>query len=138
MTAYVDSSVVLRIVLAQPDALAEWSSLDRAVTSELTEVECLRSLDRRYRQGLIIADDLAARRGLALRLLGAMERIGVTAAVLSRAADPFPTPLGTLDAIHLATAILWRDSGEPAVLATHDGQLATAAKAVGFTLLGAP
>jgi hypothetical protein len=58
--------------------------------------------------------------------------------VLRRAADPFPTPLGTLEAIHLATAILWREGrSEAPVLVTHDGALATAARATGFTTVGA-
>ena len=67
-----------------------------------------------------------------------MDRVDVTPGVLRRAADPFPTPLGTLDAIHLATAILWREGRqEGPVMATHDGQLATAARAVGLATAGA-
>ena len=67
--------------------------------------------------------ELADRRGLVLRLLERMNRVDVSPAVLRRAADPFPTPLGTLDAIHLATAVLWREGrSETAVLVTHDGQ----------------
>ena len=138
MIAYVDSSVLLRVVLAQPDRLTEWPTIRQAVTSALTEVECLRALDRRLRQGLLDAGDLADRRGLVLRLLERMDRVDVSPAALRRAADPFPTPLGTLDAIHLATAILWRDGRtEAPVLVTHDGQLATAARATGFSTAGA-
>lgn len=137
MIAYVDSSVLLRVVLAQADRLGAWSSIQVAVTSALTEVECLRTLDRRFRQGLLDPEDLADRRGLVLRLLERMDRVDVSPAVLRRAADPFPTPLGTLDAIHLATAILWREGRtEAPVLATHDGQLATAARASGFLVAG--
>jgi predicted nucleic acid-binding protein len=44
--AYVDSSVLLRLVLRQPGALKEWSSVEEGVTSALTQVECLRTLDR--------------------------------------------------------------------------------------------
>jgi predicted nucleic acid-binding protein len=44
--AYVDSSVVLRLVLGQPAALREWRTVDRGVASALVEVECLRTLDR--------------------------------------------------------------------------------------------
>ena len=137
MIAYVDTSVLLRVVLSQPDRLGEWASIDQAVTSALTEVECLRTLDRRCRQGLLDPRELADRRGLALRLLERMDRVDLSPAVLRRAADPFPTPLGTLDAIHLATAILWRDGRSVApVLVTHDGELAMAARAVGFLVAG--
>ena len=138
MIAYVDSSVLLRVVLSQPDRLPEWPAIRQAVTSALTEVECLRTLDRRLRQGLLDPEELADRRGLVLRLLERMDRVDVSPAVLRRAADPFPTPLGTLDAIHLATAVLWREGRTDApVLVTHDGQLATAARATGFSTAGA-
>ena len=137
MIAYVDSSVLLRVVLGQPDRLPEWPTIQQAITSALTEVECLRTLDRRFRQGFLNPEELADRRGLVLRLLDRMDRVDVSPVVLRRAADPFPTPLGTLDAIHLATAILWREARSVApVLLTHDGQLATAARATGFVTAG--
>ena len=85
MIAYVDSSVLLRVVLSQPDRLPEWPAIQKAVTSALTEVECLRTLDRRLQQGLLDPDDLADRRGLVLRLLERMDRVDVSAAVLRRA-----------------------------------------------------
>ncbi len=48
-----------------------------------------------------------------------------------------PTELGTLDAIHLATALLWRElTGISPIVTTHDGALAVAARAHGFTALG--
>ena len=58
--------------------------------------------------------------------------------MLRRASEPFPTPVGTLDAIHLATALQVRDSqGLQVVVATHDHQLTRAARAVGLDVLGA-
>ena len=39
MIAYADSSVILRLILGQPDALSEWPSVERGVASELVEVE---------------------------------------------------------------------------------------------------
>ena len=48
-----------------------------------------------------------------------------------------PTELGTLDVIHLATALLWSDmTSLPLVMATHDVALAIAAKAHGLTVVG--
>jgi hypothetical protein len=71
------------------------------------------------------------------RLLESFEVIEVTAVVLARAAQPLPTELGTLDAIHLATAVLWREyRGDEIVMATHDAGLATAARASGLTVIG--
>ena len=60
--------------------------------------------------------------------------------VLSRASEPLPTWLTTLDALHLATARLYRESqadDEPPIyFATFDVALATAARATGFRVLG--
>jgi len=59
--------------------------------------------------------------------------VPLSRAVLNRAADPFPTVLGTLDAIHLASALLWiEEKGEALTLVTHDQQLAIAARACGL------
>jgi hypothetical protein len=45
--------------------------------------------------------------------------------------------LGTLDAIHLATASLWLEQNEVALtMATHDEALAIAARAIGFDVVG--
>jgi hypothetical protein len=46
--------------------------------------------------------------------------------------------LGTLDAIHLATALAWREAAgvEDLVMATHDLALATAARASGLRVVG--
>jgi len=135
--AYVDSSVLLRKVLRQPGSLSEWSAIRTGVASALAETECLRTLDRlRLRSGLPDRE-LARRREAVFRLLESLEVVEVTSSVLARAAQPLPTELGTLDAVHLATALLWREqSGGEIVMATHDGALATAARACGLAVLG--
>lgn len=46
MIAYLDSSVLLRVILGQANALREWSAIEGGVVSALVEVECLRTLDR--------------------------------------------------------------------------------------------
>jgi predicted nucleic acid-binding protein len=135
--AYLDASVILRLVLGEPGALAEWSEVDQAVASALTEVEVLRTLDRLHRDDGLTPDHLAERRGAAVRLLEAVELVDVTAAILRRAAEPFPTPLGTLDAIHLATALAWRDARRTGLtIATHDRALGRAARAMGLAVVG--
>lgn len=49
-----------------------------------------------------------------------------------------PVPLGTLDAVHLATALLWQETrGDELVLATHERALALAARASGLHVIGA-
>jgi len=136
--AYVDSSVVLRLVLGQPGALAEWRTLDEGITSALTEVECLRTLDRlRILEG-IPDQALAERRESVYQLLASLAVMEIGRTVLDRAAQPLPTALGTLDAIHLATAQIWRETTRTTLtMATHDASLATAARALGMPIAGA-
>ncbi len=83
-------------------------------------------------------DVAAVRREAVYRVIEALEIVELTSAVLHRAAQPMPAPLGTLDSIHLATADMWRESrGGEMLFATHDRALALAARATGFRVAGA-
>ena len=137
MIAYLDSSVILRIVLGQSGRLREWRNVREGVVSVLAEVECPRTLDRlQFREGLTDRE-LARRREAVFALLREMTVVDLTRPVLSRASQPLPTPLGTLDAIHLATALLWRENRSPdLVLATHDAALGLAGRACGLPVVG--
>lgn len=137
MNAYVDSSVILRIALGERGRLAEWSSIRKATTSALTEVECLRTLDRLSLRGQLTVAEVAALRGAVYTLLEGFDVVDLDRSILARASQPFPTPLTTLDAIHLASALQWRPAAGPATFATHDVALARAAHSVGFAVLGA-
>lgn len=135
--AYLDSSVVLRLILGQLEALAEWEEVEMGVASALVEVECLRTLDRLRLLGALSDDEVAERRAAVFGLMAATEVVEVTRTVLARASQPMPTALGTLDALHLATALLWREqTGAELALATHDAALGRAARASGFFVIG--
>lgn len=137
MIAYLDSSVILRVVLGEAGRLREWAGLDQGVTSALAEVESLRTIDRLVVRGALAATEAAGRRAAIYALLEAVELVELAPPVLARASQPFPVPLGTLDALHLATALLWRERGERGLtFATHDLALAQAARASGFQVLG--
>ncbi len=138
MIAYLDSSVLLRIVLGQSDRLKEWTGIKNAVASTIAEVECLRTLDRLRLRAAVSDEKLALRREAIYRLTEEMTLVEPTRAVLQRAAQPLPTPLGTLDAIHLSTAMLWRETrARDLVIATHDQALAVATRAMGIPVVGA-
>lgn len=130
--------MLLRIVLGQKGRLKEWSSVRRGVASSLVEVECLRTLDRlKLRKGLS-DEEITLRREIFFRLFEEIEVVEPTRAVLSRSSLPFPVPLGTLDAIHLSTALLWRERGRgDLVMATHDVALSAASRACGLRVVGA-
>jgi predicted nucleic acid-binding protein len=138
MIAYVDSSVLLRVVLGQANALPEWKKINRGVSSVLIGTESLRTIDRlRLRAGLSDVE-IALRRSIIFNLIDSLELVEIDSMVLDRAAQPMPTELGTLDAIHLASALLWRDEfGVDPVMATHDAALGLAAQAHGLVVLGA-
>ena len=136
MNVYVDSSVLLRVVLGEPERLSTWPAITNAVSSELIRLECLRTIDRaRVRLGL---DDgqVAQQRASVIEAVEAFTLIPLDRIVLERASEPFPTLLGSLDAIHLASALLARDAVEGLTFATHDIALATAARATGFEVKG--
>ena len=139
MIAYVDASVLLRVALRQPDALTEWRQIQQGVSSALVLTESLRTLDRLRLRANLTDAQVASRRGTILALIGSLELVEIDATVLERAAQPMPTELGTLDAIHLATALLWKEMmAVNLVMATHDGALALGAEAHGLPVVGVP
>jgi uncharacterized protein len=133
---YIDSSILLRFVLGEPERLKEWGKIRKAISSELIRVECLRTIDRaRIRFGLP-PDEVAARRANALARLEAFDIIRIDRNVLERAAAPFSTLIRSLDAIHVASALMARRSHPTLAFATHDAQLAACVRAEGFRVLG--
>lgn len=136
MNTYVDASVLLRIVLGEPEPLASWGRIDHAVSSELTRIECLRTLDRARIRDRLDDRTVAERRAALLEAIVAIEVVELGHPVLDRAAEPFPTSIGTLDALHLATALAVRDRFEGLTFATHDERLGLAAAAMGFPVEG--
>jgi predicted nucleic acid-binding protein len=138
MIAYVDSSVLLRIIIGQAGQLPEWCEIERGIVSALVEVESLRALDRLRLQGSLNDEELTRMREAVFRYLDSFEMVQVREPVLARAAQPMGVIMGTLDAVHLATALLWREEVcEEPVVATHDRTLALGARAFGFQVVGA-
>jgi predicted nucleic acid-binding protein len=138
LNVYVDSSVLLRVVLGEPGRLRIWSKITGVVASELVTVECLRTIDRARIHLRLADEEVADHRAAVLETIEAFNLVPVGPQVLERAAEPFPTMLGSLDAIHLASALLVRGTFEDLSLATHDQELAVAGRAVGFRVHGAP
>jgi predicted nucleic acid-binding protein len=137
--AYLDASIVLRAVLGEPGRLAAWGGISHALTSAITEIECLRTLDRGVMRGLLDPTIAAERRAAVYEVLRRTEVVDLSRPVLARAGAAFPAPLGTLDALHLATALLWQERAATGDLAfaTHDVGLALAARSSGLTVIGA-
>ena len=137
MIIYLDSSALLRLVLREAGALEQVRSAEALVSSELLAVECPRTVDRLRLQGALSLEEAVVRRDAVAEWLEAVDLVLLQRSVLSRASEPLPVPLGTLDALHLATALLWREqTGKDLVMATHDGGLAFGARSFGIETLG--
>jgi len=134
---YLDTSVVLRVLLRQPDELEDWGRWEELYSSEIVKVEARRVLDR-LRLESLYDDEMVARAHEALvRIERSIGLIEVTRQILERAAGPMPTVVKSLDAIHLASAgqLAERQSKRP-TFATHDRQQSLAARALGFACVG--
>jgi len=138
MIVYLDASVVLRILLRQPKRLAAWGRWEAAYSSELLGIESRRMIDRLRVQAALNDHELADVHHDLTRIERAIGAIPLTRPVLHRAALPMPTAVKTLDAIHLASALLLREHRTTSLtFATHDPQQLRAARALGFECLGA-
>ncbi len=122
---YFDSSALLKLLFDEPEsaALVSWLQ-DREglppVSSELTQVEVIIA-SRRLDPAVV---------PVARRLLGQVDLVPLRGAVLDRAAEVGEPPLRTLDALHLASALVL-GAGLSAFL-TYDARLAAAAQAAGL------
>ncbi len=137
MIAYVDSSVLLRFILGQPESLTGLLEVDLRVTSLIVEVECLRAIESARSRGQLTVEEAADRRRVAFAQLRRMRRLAVSLTVLRRAGESYPLPIKSLDAIHLASALLVRDREAPdLVFATHDQRLGQLAAVMDFPVIG--
>lgn len=136
MIVYLDSSVILRVLLGQKNTWKEWGQWDHAYSSSLLHLESRRVIDR-LRLESVLDDDGVAHIGAELRRIErAINRIALSRSVFDRASMPMPTIVKTLDAIHLATGLLVRERlHADLIFVTHDVQQATAARSLGFECL---
>jgi predicted nucleic acid-binding protein len=121
---YLDSSAIVKLVVEEGESAALRRYLRRRrplVASALARVEVLRSL--------VDEGDAAVARGKAVLVRLDLVRLGDR--VLDAAGELRPASLRSLDAIHLATALLLgRDLGR---LVTYDGRMIDAARGLGLS-----
>jgi predicted nucleic acid-binding protein len=120
--AYVDSSVVLSDILEERPVLAELMQRADVATSHITSVEIARTLRRDLKE-----TDLAF---ISSQLLGGIDLLSPTAAVLETAASLPVRFLRALDALHLASALLV----EADVVLTNDRQMQRACEELGLAV----
>ncbi|MDA0989984.1 MAG: type II toxin-antitoxin system VapC family toxin [Verrucomicrobia bacterium] len=137
MNVYLDTSVVLSHFLNQPNRLRSWGAWEACYTSALTRLEFYRTVDRLRLNGVLSDDERVELQRQFNAAWDAMHRVGLSEDLLARAATSMPTVLGSLDAIHLVTALTIGEARRITVtLLTHDNQLATGALAMGMAVEG--
>lgn len=124
---YVDSSVALAHLLVEPRSprASLWNG--PLVSSQLLEYEVWNRIHA-YDLGRSHDNEVQA-------LLIRVDLIEMTAAVLARALEPFPTPIRTLEALHLSTIEYVRSRRETVELASYDTGLLAAAQALGISIV---
>jgi len=100
-------------------------------------VEVLRAIDRSRLRGALTDIEMANVLENARMIFDHIEFVELSRSIFNRAAESFPTPLGTLDALHLCTALSLIQVRElELVFATHDSELALAARSMNFQVTG--
>jgi predicted nucleic acid-binding protein len=138
VTLYAESSAVLAWLLGEPDGRTVRSRLtaaDVVVASDVTLIECERVLIRAAALGALTEADAADRRGHLAAAAASWHLLRVGSEVVERARQPFPgEPIRTLDAIHLASALLARSAAPGLELLSLDERIRTAARKLGLAV----
>jgi PIN domain len=123
---YLDTSVALAHLLAEDRLPPEAIWREPLVSSRLIEYEIWTRIHAR-KLARSHSDEVRS-------LLSRISLVELSVPVLARALEPFPKPVRTLDALHLASLEFLRKQGQPATLASYDARLITAARALRFPL----
>jgi predicted nucleic acid-binding protein len=123
---YLDTSVALAHLLAEDRSPPEGLWQEPLISSRLIEYEIwvrihVRKLTRSH------ADEVRS-------LLSRIALVELSPAVLARALEPFPKPVRTLDALHLASMDFLKKQGQTVTLASYDNRLINGARALRFPL----
>ncbi len=138
MTVYLDTSIVLRRLRRKAPSLRRWGQWDQAFASVLLRVEILRTIDRLRLSGRVDDEQVGQLIDDTQIILSTVTLVPLTNQILERASQSFLTALGTLGALHLATALRLVEVNRLELLfLTHDAKLAVAARGVNFTVEGA-
>ena len=123
---YLDTSVALAQLLAE----------DRRPLASLWEQPLISSRLLQYEVwARLNARNLGTSHGEPARLLiGRLALVELAPPILERALDPFPLPVRTLDALHLASMDYLKNNGQRLELASFDQRMNQVAEAMGFPL----
>lgn len=139
MIVYAESSAVMAMLLGEDAGWIARSILADAAfvtSSDLTLVECDRSMHRAYDLGRISQEQLAHRRELLRKNTSSWMMLQLNRAIINIARGVIPGgPIRSLDALHLASAIHARILMPETMVLTLDERLRQCAVALGFVTL---
>ena len=134
--AFVDTSVILRRVLGEKGGYEGLDKFEKLYASEILRIEALRVIDRLRIQNNWPEKEVALRIGLLTAVCLPIQMITLQSQILRRAGEPFPTLVRTLDAIHIATALLAQyQIDKPIIFLTHDREQGIVASAAGLQVV---
>jgi predicted nucleic acid-binding protein len=123
---YLDSSVALAHLFAEDRVPPRELWLEPLIASRLLEYEVWNRINSRKLQ--------PSRAERVRALLDRVALLELARDILTRALEPFPLPVRTLDALHLASIDFLRARGQDIELASYDERLLEAARALGIKL----
>jgi predicted nucleic acid-binding protein len=127
---YLDTSVALAQLLAEDRIPPPELWRETLISSRLLEYEIWTRIHERR---------LSSSHGENVRtLLARVSLLELAPPVLSRALEPFPVPVRTLDALHLASMEFLRSRGQDLLLASYDERLSEAAARLGVVAYSSP
>ena len=136
-STYLDTSIILRHILGEPGVYPKLNAFEKHFSSELMVIEARRAIDRLRILKNWQSEEIALRVQLLTEFEEAISMIPLQATILRRAAEPFPTVVGTLDALHIASALLAQVHVQSSLsFLTHDKRQGLAAQASGLKAEG--
>lgn len=138
MTVYAETSAVLAWLFAQEGGGRVRETLagaSQVVASRLTLIETRRVIRRAEREARISAVQAADLLALFARAASTWVVLEISAEVARRAEEGFPRePVRTLDAVHLASALVLRRAFPDLAVATADERVRVNSQQLGLTL----
>jgi hypothetical protein len=125
---YLHASVALAYLLAEDRTPPEKLWREPLIASRLFEYELWNRIHARGLSGSHGEETRA--------VIGRMAFIELASQVLARAQEPFPLPLRTLDTMHLSSMLFICERGLKIELASYDGRMLAAARALWIPLFG--
>jgi len=123
---YLDTSVALAHLLAADQSPPEKLWQETLISSRLLEYEIWTRIHA-LKLARSHADEVRS-------LLARVALVELSSPVLTRALEPFPKPVRTLDALHLASMEFLQRHGQAVTLASYDSRLNDAARALRFPI----